>query len=68
MDKGLTFVIMGIAMWVMYTWVQEGRRSQDEQIEELKLMVRDCNQSKRDRIEQGIIQLNTKVDKLLTSK
>lgn len=65
-DKGLTFVVMGFCMWIMYNWVEEGRKLQEEQIKDLKGMVDDCAKSKKDQLEIDVQEINGKVDQILT--
>jgi hypothetical protein len=72
-DKGLTFLVMGMCMWVMYTWVDQSRiermqqvKEQNEQIKDLRRIVDDCASAKRDRLELDVQAINIKVDKILT--
>jgi hypothetical protein len=64
-DKGLTFVVMGFCMWIMYNWVEQGRKDDHEQIKELRSMVEDCAQAKKDKLEIDVQTINSKVDRLL---
>lgn len=67
-DKGLAFVIMGAALWTMYSWVEDGRLKQDEEIKGLKKLVEACALEKKDRLETQVNTIESKVDRLLNLK
>lgn len=67
-DKGLTFVVMGFCIWIMYNWVEQGRKEDREQIKELRGLVEDCARAKKDQLELDVQAINSKVDKILTNQ
>lgn len=74
-DKGMVFLIMGIGLFVMFNLIVEDRKyrddqikKQDKQIDDLRRVVDDCAQSKKDQLTQEVQAINLKVDKLLTKQ
>ena len=65
-DKGLTFVVLGVVVFIMYNWVEQGRKKQDEQLNEMRHLVEDCARSKKEKIELEVEKVNMKVDRILT--
>lgn len=58
------FIFMGIVIWVLFAWVQDGRAEQNKRfseqnkrIDKLEKLVEDCATAKKDRIEQGIDEI-----------
>lgn len=64
-DKGLTFVVLGVVVFIMYNWVEQGRVKQDEQLSEMRNLVEDCARSKKEKIELEVEKVNMKVDRIL---
>jgi hypothetical protein len=64
-DKGLTFVVLGVVVFIMYNWVEQGRINQDEQLSEMRNLVEDCARSKKEKIELEVEKVNMKVDRIL---
>jgi len=64
-DKGLTFVVLGVVVFIMYNWVEQGRIKQDEQLSEMRNLVEDCARSKKEKIELEVEKVNMKVDRIL---
>lgn len=64
-DKGLSFVILGGVVWIMYSWIEDGRIAQDKEISELREMVQECAKAKKDRLETQVELINVKIDKLI---
>jgi hypothetical protein len=64
-DKGLTFVVLGVVVFIMYNWVEQGRIKQDQQLNEMRNLVEDCARSKKEKIELEVEKVNMKVDRIL---
>ncbi len=74
-DKGLVFFVMGVVFWIMYNFIIEDRKERNEQIkdqnkqiEQLRGVVDDCAQAKKDRLTEEVQSINIKVDKLLNKR
>lgn len=65
LNQGLVFVVMGITIWIMFNWVQENRKEDKAEIEELRQLVEDCALSKKERMELKIDGITLKMDQIL---
>jgi len=65
LDKGLVFIIMFFALWIMYNWVQESRKEDQQEISELRGLVESCALAKKDRMESEIQLMHYKIDEVI---
>lgn len=65
LDKGLVFGFMAIVIVVMYTWISESNRVQKQEIKDLKIMISDCANARKDKLESEVYLIRLKIDELL---
>ncbi len=65
MNHGPVVGVMGLTIWIMFNWVQENRKEDKAEINELRKLVEDCALSKKDRMEMKIDHISVKIDELL---
>lgn len=58
-------IVMSMALWIMYTWVQDDRTSQNERIDKLEKRVDDCAASKKESMEEKIDSVEEKMNEVL---